>query len=83
MMGPGLSFDEDDVIANNDDEDLQKDPVSLIDLRVSTHTTGLISLFLIRFLCFCRRTSRRLFVRVRRRMQVDLGSLLINSVRKR
>jgi hypothetical protein len=36
VMGPGgLSFDEDDVLANNDDEDLQKDPVSQIDLRVS------------------------------------------------
>jgi hypothetical protein len=32
----GPSFDEDDVIANNDDEDLRKDPVSHIDLRVST-----------------------------------------------
>ena len=31
----GLPFDEDDVLANNDDEDLQKDPVSQIDLRVS------------------------------------------------
>lgn len=31
----GLVFDEDDVLANNDDEDLKKDPVSQIDLRVS------------------------------------------------
>lgn len=31
----GVSFDEDEVLANNDDEDLQKDPVSQIDLRVS------------------------------------------------
>jgi len=31
----GVPFDEDEVLANNDDEDLQKDPVSQIDLRVS------------------------------------------------
>jgi hypothetical protein len=31
----GMPFDEDDVFGNNDDEDLQKDPVSQIDLRVS------------------------------------------------
>jgi hypothetical protein len=31
----GLPFDEDEVFGNNDDEDLQKDPVSQIDLRVS------------------------------------------------
>jgi hypothetical protein len=37
MAAGGLSFDEDDVLANNDDEDLQKDPVSQIDLRVSAH----------------------------------------------
>jgi hypothetical protein len=30
----GMPFDEDEVLANNDDEDLQKDPVSQIDLRV-------------------------------------------------
>jgi importin-9 len=36
MIGVGgPSFDDDDVIANNDDEDLRKDPVSQIDLRVS------------------------------------------------
>ena len=36
MMGVGgPSFDEDDdLVASNDDEDLQKDPISLIDLRV-------------------------------------------------
>ena len=36
MMGVGgPSFDEDDdVVASNDDEDLQKDPISLIDLHV-------------------------------------------------
>lgn len=37
MMGGvgGPSFDEeDDLLASNDDEDLQKDPISLIDLRV-------------------------------------------------
>ena len=34
-VGGGLPFDEDDVLANNDDEDLQKDLVSQIDLRVS------------------------------------------------
>lgn len=37
MMGVGgPSFDEDDdnLLASNDDEDLQKDPISLIDLRV-------------------------------------------------
>jgi hypothetical protein len=35
VMGPdGLLFDEADVLANND-EDLQKDPVSQIDLRPS------------------------------------------------
>lgn len=36
MMGVGgPSFDEDDDLpASNDDEDLQKDPISLIDLRV-------------------------------------------------
>jgi importin-9 len=33
----GISFDEDEILANNDDEDLQKDPVSQIDLRVSWH----------------------------------------------
>lgn len=31
----GMPFDEDEVFGNNDDEDLQKDPVSQIDLRVS------------------------------------------------
>ena len=31
----GVPFDEDEVLANNDDEDLQQDPVSQIDLRVS------------------------------------------------
>ncbi|KAH9962326.1 ARM repeat-containing protein [Russula compacta] len=36
----GLAFDEDDVLANNDDEDLQKDPVSQIDLRA--HVTSFI-----------------------------------------
>jgi hypothetical protein len=37
MIGVGgVSFDEDDVLGNNDDEDLQKDPVSQIDLRVSS-----------------------------------------------
>lgn len=36
MIGVGgVPFDEDEVLANNDDEDLQKDPVSQIDLRVS------------------------------------------------
>jgi len=41
VMGPGgLSFDEDDVLANNDDEDLQKDPISQIDLRA--HVTSFI-----------------------------------------
>jgi len=30
----GIPFDEDEVLANNDDEDLQKDPVLQIDLRV-------------------------------------------------
>jgi len=40
MAAGGLSFDEDDVLANNDDEDLQKDPVSQIDLRVSVHITS-------------------------------------------
>ena len=35
LMGAGgVPFDEDEVLANNDDEDLQKDPVSHIDLRV-------------------------------------------------
>ena len=37
MMGVGgPSFDEDDdnLLTSNDDEDLQKDPISLIDLRV-------------------------------------------------
>ncbi|KAI0281277.1 ARM repeat-containing protein [Russula aff. rugulosa BPL654] len=36
----GVSFDEDEVLANNDDEDLQKDPVSQIDLRA--HVTSFI-----------------------------------------
>jgi len=36
----GLPFDEDEVLANNDDEDLQKDPVSQIDLRA--HVTSFI-----------------------------------------
>jgi hypothetical protein len=40
MAAGGLSFDEDDVLANNDDEDLQKDPVSQIDLRVSARMAG-------------------------------------------
>lgn len=31
----GVPFDEDDILANNDDEDLQKDPVLQIDLHVS------------------------------------------------
>ena len=31
----GVPFDEDEIFGNNDDEDLQKDPVSQIDLRVS------------------------------------------------
>jgi len=36
MLGMGgLPFDEDDILADDDDEDLQKDPVSEIDLRVS------------------------------------------------
>ncbi|KAH9958982.1 ARM repeat-containing protein [Russula dissimulans] len=40
-LGVGcLPFDEDDVLANNDDEDLQKDPVSQIDLRA--HVTSFI-----------------------------------------
>jgi hypothetical protein len=35
MIGVGgPSFDDDDVIANNDDEDLRNDPISQIDLRV-------------------------------------------------
>ena len=36
MIGVGgPSFDEeDDLLTSNDDEDLQKDPISLIDLRV-------------------------------------------------
>ena len=35
LAGGGVLFDEDDVLANNDDEDLKNDPVSQIDLRVS------------------------------------------------
>ena len=35
MGAGGLLFDEDDILDNNDDEDLRKDPVSQIDLRVS------------------------------------------------
>ncbi|KAI0253279.1 ARM repeat-containing protein [Lactifluus subvellereus] len=41
MIGVGgPSFDDDDVIANNDDEDLRNDPVSQIDLRA--HVTSFI-----------------------------------------
>jgi len=40
MGAGGLSFDEDDVLVNNDDEDLRKDPVSQIDLRA--HVTSFI-----------------------------------------
>jgi len=36
----GVPFDEDEVLANNDDEDLQQDPVSQIDLRA--HVTSFI-----------------------------------------
>jgi hypothetical protein len=84
VMGPGgLSFDEDDVLANNDDEDLQKDPVSQIDLRVSAYIAALVSLFLIKFMDFHRHMSPRLFVRVRHAMTADLGPLLSSSMRKR
>ncbi|KAH9973321.1 ARM repeat-containing protein [Lactifluus volemus] len=39
MIGVGgPSFDDDDVIANNDDEDLRKDPISHIDLRAHITT---------------------------------------------
>jgi hypothetical protein len=42
MMGVGgPSFDEeDDLLASNDDEDLQKDPISLIDLHVRFSSSG-------------------------------------------
>ena len=72
VMGPGgLVFDEDDVLVSNDDEDLQKDPVSQIDLRVSVIEAALIPVSLIRFLRFLRHMSPRLFVRVPRAMRTD------------
>ena len=78
-MGPaGLSFDEDDVLVNNDDEDLQNDPVSQIDLRVSALKAALIRISLIRFLRFRRHTSPHLFVRAPRAMRT--GSAHSSSV---
>ncbi len=38
----GVPFDEDEVLANNDDEDLQNDPISQIDLRVSAACLSLM-----------------------------------------
>jgi hypothetical protein len=76
----GVPFDDDDVLANNDDEDLQKDPVSQIDLRVrgmkcwpfpNSDLSDLVALFR-------RLMSRRLFVRAQRAMRMDLGHLLGN-----
>jgi hypothetical protein len=76
-MGPGgLVFDDDDVLLSNDDEDLQKDPVSQIDLRVSALEAAVIRISLIRFLRFRRHMSRRLFVRARRAMRMDSAPLL-------
>lgn len=78
VMGPGgLVFDEDDVLVSNDDEDLQKDPISQIDLRVSAIEAALIRISLIRFLLFRRHMSPRLFVRAQRAMRTD--SALLSS----
>ncbi len=83
MGAGGLSFDEDDVLANNDDEDLRKDPVSQIDLRVSAHMAASTLPLLIRILHCRRHMLPRLFVRARRAMQMDSVPWLGNSVRKR
>jgi hypothetical protein len=81
VMGPGnMSFDEDDVFTNNDDEDLREDPASQIDLRVRVQSAALISLFLIRFLRSCRHMSPRLSARAWHAMGMDLGILLSSSV---
>jgi hypothetical protein len=74
----GVPFDEDEVLANNDDEDLQKDPVSHIDLRVSGMKWSRI-LICLTWVCNYRRLmSRCLFVRARRATRIDLGHLLGN-----
>ena len=76
----GVSFDEDEVLANNDDEDLQQDPVSQIDLRVrgmkcwpfpNPDLSDLVALYR-------RLMSRHLFVRAQHAMGMDLGNLLGN-----
>jgi hypothetical protein len=76
----GMPFDEDEVLANNDDEDLQKDPVSQIDLRVrEMNCWPFPNPDLSDFGCTYRRPmSRHLFARARRAMRMDLGSLLGN-----
>ena len=78
-VGGGLPFDEDDVLANNDDEDLQKDPVTQIDLRVSglaPCSNGKCGSDWLEL--FCRLMSRCLFVRALRKTGKDLGRLLGN-----
>ncbi len=35
--GPSFDEDDDNLFASNDDEDLQKDPISQVDLRVRFH----------------------------------------------
>ena len=38
LIGPkGMAFDNDDVLEEEDDEDLQKDPVSTMDMQVRRH----------------------------------------------
>jgi hypothetical protein len=81
MMGVGgPSFDEeDDLLASNDDEDLQKDPISLIDLRVRF----LLQRLRIVLMTLCRYISRRSCGKARRAMRMGLGRLQGSLVLRR
>ncbi len=83
VMGVGgPSFDDDgDLLTSNDDEDLQKDPVSLIDLRVRFFLG--MARILITGRPICRHISLLSFGRVRREMRMGLGRLQGNSAQRR
>jgi hypothetical protein len=86
MIGVGgPSFDEDDIITNNDDEDLRKDPVSHIDLRVSTSSEAIARFLQLigLFLSPHRRMLPHLFERAQRVMQVGSAHSLSSSVQKK
>lgn len=81
MIGVGgPSFDEeDDLLASNDDEDLQKDPISQIDLRVRVLVNGLWTVLM----TVCRHTSHHSCGRARRAMRMGLGRLRGSLVLRR